>query len=252
MKFYKYGNVENPKIMFLHGVLTPWHILTPQIEHFKERYYVIVPALNGHDGEKSEFISIEQEARQIEDDYLSRHGDSIFALCGLSMGGLIAFQIWKNQRIKIDHLVMDGAPLVPSGKFMTTMMTKFYLRIVHQSQKRDEKTLLRFGRHFLPKKYLAPYLNIIDQMSDETVKNMVKSTGNVRLEEGIAVDGTRLLYIYGTKMNEMLSKKSAKLMEKYYPGTVFIRCENCTHLYYAVFKPEKWNSMVESFLISEE
>lgn len=80
MKFHTFGSINKPKIILIHGTLTPWQMWETQIEYYKKKYCVIVPALNGHQEEqKSEFYSIEQEAQNIEKYCIDNNIKEIFA-----------------------------------------------------------------------------------------------------------------------------------------------------------------------------
>lgn len=249
MKFHVFGDVNKEKIILIHGVQTPWQIWMTQIEYFCEKYCVIVPALDGHEEDrKSEFISVEQEAEQIENYCIKNHGKDIFAVCGLSMGGAIAYTLWKNGILHIQKLIMDGAPLVPYSSFLKNMMTNQYLKLTRKSQKRDSKTLEMFKKSYLPERYLESFLKIADNMSDETIKNMISSIGKNTMSEGVRESGEEIMYIYGTAMNEMLSKKSVKLLKKYYSKITIVCFKGDKHCYKAIYEPKKWIETVESFL----
>jgi len=250
MEFYTFGDEKNKKIILIHGVQTPWQIWMPQVEFFSKSYYVIVPALDGHtENRKSEFCSLEQEAIKIENYCIENSFEDIFAICGLSMGGAIAFKLFERGVLKISKLVMDGAPLVKCGKLITKAMTAQYLTITHKSQKRDKKVIESFKKNYLPEIYLDSYLKIADKMTDETIKNMVSSVGSNTVSRKLSfTDGDEILYIYGTKVNEVLSRKSASVLAKYYPKTTFYRCKGCAHCYYAIYMPERWIDIVDGFL----
>lgn len=248
MKMHLYGLSENPKMLLIHGVLTPWQVWEPQVQHFKERYQVYVVELDGHTQDKaSRFVSIEAETEKIEKYCEDREIDTFDVVCGLSMGGLIAYTLWKNQRLKIRYLIMDGAPLIPIGRIAAAMMMRFYLKIVHKSQKRDPKTLDNFKRDFLPEKYLESYLALVDLISDTSIENIVHSVCQNDLRTDIEND-TRILYIHGTKANEALSQKSAKILKEFYPKTEILCFIGVAHGYKAVFEPDTWIAVVEDFL----
>lgn len=249
MQFHVFGDAEKPKILLIHGVLTPWQVWNEHIEYYSKNYFVIVPALDAHTEEQpSEFISIEQEAEQIEHYLLQNKLDSVYAVCGCSMGGAIASLMWKNGRIKIQNLIMDGAPLVPAGSLLTNIMTNNYLNIIHKSKERDTKTLENFKKVFLPEKYLYSYLKIADNMSDSSMSNIIRSVCANRLPTNIRDSGTKILYIHGTKLNESLSKKSAKLLRKYYPNIKIICKKGAAHCETAIYQTHKWLETVDKFL----
>lgn len=248
MIMHLYGLPENPKMLLIHGVLTPWQIWEPQIQYFKERYHVLVVELDGHTQDKaSRFVSVELEAEKIEKYCEDREIKEIEVVCGLSMGGTIAHALWKNQNLKIRHMIMDGAPLIPAGRIASAMMTRNYLKIVHKSQKRDPKTMESFKKVFLPEKYLEPYLDLVDLISDTSIENIVHSVCTSELAIDVENE-TRILYMHGTKGNEALSQKTAKVLKEFYPETEILCFAGDPHAYKAVFEPEVWIGVVEEFL----
>lgn len=248
MKLHLYGLPENPKMLLIHGMLTPWQIWEPQVQYFKERYQVFVVELDGHTQDKaSRFVSVEAEAEKIEKYCEDREITGFDVVCGLSMGGVIAYTIWKNQKLKLGHLIMDGALLMPAGRIVEGIMTRSYLKIVHKSQKRDPKTLENFKKDFLPEKYMEPYLALIDLISDTSIENIVHSTCRNELRIDIEND-TKILYIHGTKANEILSQKSAKILKEFYPETEILCFMGDSHGYKAVFESDTWIAAVEDFL----
>ncbi len=252
MQFYVFGKRQSPRVVLIHGMQTPWQIWTAQIAHFCENYCVIVPALSGHEEETaSEFISLEKEARQIEDYCLQDHGCELYAVCGLSMGGAIAYILWKNQKLRIRNLVMDGAPLVPYGELMRKIMTRQYLMLTRKSRKRDQRTLKNFKKAFLPEEYLDSFLKIADHMSDQSIKNIVSALSRSQMKSGIPSEETNIVYIHGTRANELLSKKSARRLRRLYPKSLIICFKGDAHCQKAIYAPEAWLQAVESVLVNQ-
>ena len=155
MEFHTFGNKNNKSVILIHGVLTPWQIWEKQINFLKEKFYIVVPALDGHIEEHaSEYISVDDEAEKIEKYVSEELNGTVYALCGLSMGGVIANKLYERNKIQIKYLVLDGAPLVRISSVADKFMTISYKSIVHKSKSRDKKTLKNFTRVFLPEKFL--------------------------------------------------------------------------------------------------
>lgn len=248
LNIHTFGDGNNPVMILVHGVLTPWQIWMEQVQYFSDKYYVLVPELDGHtENEISEFVSVEDEAIKIVNYCIENNLPNIAVLCGLSMGGAVSYNIWKNQKLDIEHLVLDGAPLIPSGSIIEKFMEKSYLKIIEKSKKRDPKTLENFKRDFLPEKHLDNYLQIADRMSNTSMYNIISSVCKSNIQDGIVSD-TKILYIHGTKGNEILSKKSAARMKTYYPDIKIICCKGDMHCQKALFEPQKWINMVDGFL----
>lgn len=249
MEFHTFGDKNNKAVVLIHGVLTPWQIWERQIAVLKEKYYVVVPALDGHIEEyESEFISVEDEAKQIENYIANEQIKTIFALCGLSMGGVIAYKIFERNILHTENLVLDGAPLVKMPFIAEKAMTGAYINIIRKSKKRDRKTLDNFKKDFLPERYLENYLRFSDTMSDSTVRNMLHSVCANELVSTANSDNTRILYMHGTRGNEVYSIKTAEKMKKIYPY-IEIKCfDGYKHAELAVYEPDKWLETVITFL----
>lgn len=253
MKFHTFGSDKNPPVILIHGTLTPWQIWERQIEHFKKNYYVVIPALDAHEEEIStEFLSLDQQAQQIEDYIIDNLKLEPFAVCGISMGGAIASVMWRNGIVGIKNLVMDSAPIMPMGKLAAKVMTGNYIKIISNSKKRDPKTLENFKKHFLPEKYLDSFLKIADNMTETSIRNMLNSVCENELCLGIPHGETNILYMHGTKGTEFFQMKCAAYLKKHYPETKVICFRKAGHCEAAIYKPEKWLEVVDNFLNTED
>lgn len=249
MKFHIFGQ-ENKKIMILiHGVLTPWQIWQEQVDYFKKEYCVIVPALDGHiEEEMSEYKSVDDEAYKITEYVKNNYGKNIDVLCGLSMGGAIAYKIFENGTLDVKYLVIDGAPLSPIGKLPIWFMKKSYISIIHKSKARDKKTLESFKKDFLPEKYLPSFLKFADTMTDETIVNMINSVFKVRVSKTPIDNNTKILFLHGTKGNEVISEKSSKIIKEIYPQTKVKCFKGYAHAELAIYHTSDWINNVDDFI----
>ncbi len=250
MVIHEFIDGNKPIMVLVHGVLTPWQVWTPQINFFKERYDVYAVALDAHlEDKESEFISVADEADKIIKHFQKKNIMKIDVLCGISLGGKIAHEIWKRGTLTVNNLIMDGAPLVSCPKVAIKIMVKNYKDIVHKSKERDGKVIENFKKYFLPEKYLDSYLKIADFMTNESIENIVNSVFAGGKIEGVN-NSSRILFIHGTKGNEILSKKAAKLMKRHYPETEIICFKGDAHCYKAIYEPEIWITAVNDFLQS--
>lgn len=249
MQIHKFIDGSKPVMVLIHGVLTPWQIWTPQITAFKERYNIYAVALSAHTEENaSEFVSLSAEVNDIIEYFRENNIHTIDVLCGISFGGKISFEIWKGGRLDIRSLVMDGAPLLSCPKFAVNIMVNNYKNIIRKSKARDAKVIESFKKSFLPEKYLGSYLKIADNMTENSVENIINSAFSESITAG-ADDRTKILFIHGTKGNEVISKKSAKLVKSRYPSSTEIVCfKGDTHCYKMIYEPQKWIETTEEFL----
>ena len=248
MRFHTFGQPSSPVILLIHGMLTPWQIWGPQIAHFCRDHYVIAAALDAHtEEEPSEFRSIEEEADTIAAYLRSQKLTTLHAVCGISLGGAVACRLWQNSELRIRHLILDGAPLVRIPRIAEVCMIWNYRRILRASRQRDPRTLAAFKRDFLPEQYLESYLKIADRMSDDSICALLRSVCRYELTADMP-SGTRVLFLHGTKGNEMISAKAAKRLRQHLPELEILCCEGRAHCEIAVYHPEKWLEIVENWM----
>ena len=174
-------------------------------------------------------------------------GGNVFLLAGLSMGGRIAATAAKSKDIKIENLVLDGAPLTRINGLMKAVFKKNYKVIIARSKARDPKILESAKKDFLPEKMIPFYLDVADNMEEQSIDNMIDTVFTDFNFSGYP-DDMRILFMHGTKGNESVSRKCAVKMKKANPQTE-IRCfEGFAHAELACFKSEQWVKEVEGFI----
>ena len=233
MEILEFGNKKNKKIILIHGFQSPYQVWEEYIEHYKEDYHIIVPILPGHNPKKQEeFISFKESAKEIEDYIISNYGKDVYAIFGMSMGGVLTATIWENKKLNIEKVIFDGSPLLSYNNFIKKFMIRFYIDITHKSQRREQKTLEQAVNNIITRDKLKFLLQALDNMSDATIVNYINGIGNFKLSNKIDTRDTNVYYYHGTKTNEMLAKKTAKYIKKNYPNSNIIcfkgkgHCEN--------------------------
>ena len=248
MVFHTYGNKENKAVVLIHGMITPYQIWNKTIEEFADSHYVIVPELDGHtEDETSEFKSVEDEARKIAEYLTKELNGEVYLLAGISMGGRIVSELAKSTAIKIENLVIDGAPLMKVNGILKSIMRNNYKAILKKSKARDPKVKASFEKNFLPGEYWNEFLKIADNMSIETVDNIIDSL--FRPFEFIKYpDDMKILFMHGTKGNESVSKKGALKMKELNPKMEIRSFDGLAHAELLCFKQEQWNRELREFL----
>ena len=248
MVFHTYGNKENKAVVLIHGMITPYQIWNKTIEEFADSHYVIVPELDGHtEDETSEFKSVEDEARKIAEYLTKELNGEVYLLAGISMGGRIVSEVAKNTGLRIENLVIDGAPLMKVNGIFKRIMRNNYKAILKKSKGRDPKVKVSFEKNFLPGEYWNEFLKIADNMSIETVDNIIDSL--FRPFEFIKYpDDMKILFMHGTKGNESVSKKGALKMKELNPKMEIRSFDGLAHAELLCFKQEQWNRELREFL----
>lgn len=159
MEILEFGDRNKRKIIFIHGFQCPYQIWEKYIEHYQKDYHIIIPIMPGHNPKKQEkFFSFLQTSRELEDYYISRYGKSVYAIYGMSMGGVLTATLWQNGQLEIEKVIFDGSPLVSVNGIMKIMMLQFYLNITHKSQQRDKKNIDASDKKYLPTRISPGFL----------------------------------------------------------------------------------------------
>ena len=239
MEILEYGNKEKEKIILIHGFESPYQIWEEYIEYYKMDYHILVPILPGHNpNEKEEFNSFQETAQKIEEYYISRYGNHVYAIYGMSMGGVLASQLWQNKNLNINYLVLESSPLLSYNQLMTKFLTNQYLMLTHKTKQRDKKVINQAVNSIISEDKLDEFLEMIDNMSDATIKNYVQEIGDYKLPNDIDTPNTKIYYYHGTKINELLAKKTAKYISKHYPNSKVICLKGKGHCEDSLLKPK--------------
>ena len=252
MQILEFGNKKNSKIILIHGFESPYQIWEEYIEHYKKDFHIIVPILQGHNPDlKEEFTSIKESAKEIEDFYTSQYGNDVYAIYGMSMGGIIASQLWENKNLNISKLILESSPLLSYNRFMTFILTKNYLMLTHKTQQRDEKIVKQAINSIISEDKLEHFLRVLDNMSDTTIINYLNEAGKYNLPNNIDTPDTEIIYYHGTTINEMLAKKTAKYIKKYYPNSQIICFNGKGHCEISLMDPKSMIKELNKVLVKK-
>lgn len=240
MQILEYGNPEHEKIIFIHGFESPYQIWNDYVEYYKEKYCVIVPILPGHNvKEKEDFDSFHKCVEELENYYISRHGNKVFAVYGMSMGGVFASHVWQNQKIGIDKLIMESSPLLGFENFMVSILTKQYLMLTHKAQAGDKKIIKQAVNSMITEDKRDIFMELLEHISDTTIINYIKEAGRYKLPDKIETPATEIYYLYGSKLNEILFRKVAGFLKKNYPNAITMCLRGKGHCEDALLRPQE-------------
>lgn len=241
MRILEFGNTNNPTIILVHGFESPYQIWNEYIEYYREKYHILVPILPGHDSqEKSDFISFNETASEIEEYCIARSLNHIYAIYGMSMGGVLASYLWRNKKLSFNIVILESSSLLPFKKWMTQILIKQYLNITQKARARDEKVVHNATKSMVTEDLLDVFLELLDNITDKTIKNYLNEVGQFKLPMDIDTPKTQIIYFYGGKMNEIPFRKVAKYIKKNYINSTTICLEGKGHCEDALLHPNEW------------
>ena len=236
MEILEFGNINNPKMLLIHGFQSPYQVWDEYINYYKDEYHVIVPVLPGHNPKLNDrFESMEKIILEIEQ-FILKYSDSINVVYGMSMGGMIASLLWQNKKIKINKLILDGAPILGMSSLIKPIITKSYINLTSKCKNRDEKVLNQAIGSFIRKENFNDFLSVMDEITNEDIKGYVSAISRYKLPKNISSD-TKIIFYHGTKFSDALGKKGAKYIKKYYKNSKIIKMNGLGHCETAFLRP---------------
>lgn len=247
MRILEYGNPNDPVILLIHGFESPYQVWDDYVAHFQGNYHILLPILPGHDpGEKSEFLSFEATAKEIEDFCISKSIDRVHAVYGMSMGGVLASILWKNGRLSFEKILLESSPLLPFGDLAAKVMTRQYIAITRKARQRDKKVLQSAVQSMVTEDKLDAFLELLDNISDTTIENYLQAVGRFRLPADLP--DAQLVYFYGGKLSEVFFRNVARFLRKHYQNVTTVCLKGKGHCEDALLHPKERIRQLELYI----
>ena len=236
-------------LVLVHGFLGSSEMWNPQINFFKDKFRVIVPALPGFG--KSNTInscnSIECMANAILN-LLEKKEINNFNLLGHSMGGMIVQEIAKIAGDKILKLICYGTGPrgnIP-GRFETIDQSRKKLKINGL-----KNTAYRIAKTWFIKEEKAKYFYLCEeagkQTSIEAADNGLIAMKNWNGVENLKNIKIETLIIWGDQ-DKAYNFNQVETLNDNIPNSNLKIIKGCSHNVH-LEKPDEFNAVVEEFLI---
>ena len=255
MRFHTYGDPTMPPVMLIHGGGNAWWNYLRQARALSERYYVILPTLDGHGEEfATPYISTERTADELLD-YIDTHcGGHLFALGGVSLGGQIVIELLYRRADVACKAIIDGSLCIPQpglARFCIASVRLFGRWMFSEKACRWQLAMMPW---MLPAKMLYPdelqryYLQDMPRLPMETMLTMYRTyMMNYRLKPSIRQSKAQVMYWYGEKEMKCV-KQSARLFCSIHPNCRIYEAKGYGHGYLSVYLPEEWLKRAVPFL----
>lgn len=113
-------------MLLLPGLGVSHEIFLPLIEQLQGRFSILAASADGFTpGKQTRFTSVDDQAVQTIA-YVQQHcAGHLNAAYGLSMGGKILSRILERNEIRVDHAILDAAPLLPLPKWLANPLRHY-------------------------------------------------------------------------------------------------------------------------------
>ena len=241
MNIYEFGGADQKSLVMIHGACMSWDMFQDSIDELKEDFHIFAVAVPGHDlTTNEEFTTVEDIADRIETKLISRGQREIDVLYGLSMGGGFVIRMLADNRLHVNHAVIDAGitPYELPRPITRLILLRDFL--MTEWGKHSKKAL---SLAFPPEKYTQEGIDymhkVMRHMSAKTIWRVFDSTDNYSVSPGFPVLDTLIEYWYGQD-----EKRARKLdiawMKKHIPSVWFREIPGMDHGQYALMQPKQF------------
>lgn len=203
MKFYTFGQKENPAILLLPGTCCHWKTNYEKVIPYLEKdFYVVCVSYDGFDeAEDAVFDSMISQTEKIEQYIKDNFSGKIHAAYGCSMGGSFVGLLVQRKVIHISHGILGSSDLDQEEGFSAKLKAWLIAKVLHGMFKSG--TLPKFFQKRIDKKdpetraYMEKMLALfgvgnkkMSFVKKESIRNQFYSDLVTPLEEKISVSDT--------------------------------------------------------------
>ena len=215
----EYGIKNKETIILLHGGGLSWWNYIDEIELLKNDYRLIIPILDGHFGSDKNFISIEDNAREIINFIDNNFDGKVKLICGLSLGGQIALEVIESA---LAYQVKNISKLV-----------EFFINMTYKLISKKIFSKLQFKSLRIRKDLFEVYYNDTSKITKENLISFIKASLNYNIKESLRNCKVKALILVGSKEKQIIKKSANKIksmiklseleiLEGYYHGDISV------------------------------
>ena len=254
MKIYTFGKEDAPAILLLPGTCCHWkgnfgHVI-PLLE---TDFRVLCVSYDGFDEtEQTEFLTMTDETKKIEDYIQKQCNGHIRAVYGCSLGGSFVGLLAARKRIRMDYGILGSSDLDQTSKFVAKLQTDFLLHLIYPLihdgrfknrflQKQMEKRAVQMGDYV--KSFMEMFGGARPYVTKQSCKNQFYSDLITPLPDKIDVPGTEIHIFYALKMG----KRYRTRYERHFAHPV-IHEQDLRHEELLACYPEQWAELVAKII----
>ena len=216
----------------------------------KDNFHIVTPIIDGH-GENADefFISIENSAGKLLE-YIERQcNGKIFALGGLSIGGLIVTEALSTIPDITQFAIIESALVLPI-KWVTPLIAPS-VKLFYGLVKKRWFAKLQAKKLFVSEDMFEQYYKDSSKISKQSLININLSNYGYVLKSNIEKTKTKTLIIAGDKELSSI-KKSAIILNRKMPDSTLYLAQNMGHGELSLANPKEYVRKIREFFSSHD
>lgn len=221
MKFYEFGQKENPVIMLIPGTCCHWkNNFSHVIDLLKKDFYVVCASYDGFDDtEESEFLDMQRETEKIESYINKQFQGAIHAVYGCSLGGSFVGLLLQREKIHMNHGIIGSSDLdevsIGKAKLQTMLIVPLFYKMLHSGKIPGfirNRMVKRCGEEYVKHGLRMMGIGGVDMsfVSKRSMKNQYYSDLITVLGNHMEVKDTSIHCFFAAKMGDKYKKRYLK------------------------------------------
>ena len=242
MKTVEYGKGNKDVIIFLHGGGLSWWNYREVAELLSDRFYIVIPILNGHSGSDSSFTSIEDNAKELIAYIDENFGGHVLLIGGLSLGGQILVEMLSQRSNICEFAIIESALVLPMK--LTSALIKPAYHMCYPLIKKRWFAKLQFKALHIKAEHFEDYYKDSASISEKDMVAFLMANSNYCAKDALADCEAKALILVGSK-EQPIMKKSAQMIADCLPES---RLEVLQNYYHGDFSINHAGQYVEKLL----
>lgn len=211
MNVCEYGKGNSKTIIFLHGGgLSTWNY-REEAERLKDKFHVVVPALNGHSGSDKKFTTIEENASDIIDYIdIAFHG-RVFLIAGLSLGGQILVEMLSQRKNICQFAIIESALVLPMK--MIAILTKPAFSLCYPLIRKRWFAKMQFKALHLKSVFFEDYFRDSVNIQKADLVAFMAANSSYKIKDSLSNCRAKTVVLVGGKEQRVM-KKSARIISQ--------------------------------------
>ncbi len=222
----EFGIKNEEVIVLLHGGGLSWWNYTDEIELLKNRFHIIIPALDGHSGSDADFTSIEDNAARIIRYIDEKFEGQVCLIGGLSLGGQILLEILSQRKDICRFAVIESALALPMP--ITHSLIRPGMRLSYGLIQKKWFSRLQMRSLKIRSDLFDNYYRDTGAITCENYIMFMQSNSAYRAKPGLSLCRAKALIVVGGRERPVM-KKSAKLIHALIPDSELIMVRDYHH-----------------------
>lgn len=216
MKVVEYGKGNPEVVVLLHGGGLSWWNYRKEAELLQKRYHVVLPILDGHGDSDCDFISIEENAKEMISYINENFGGNVLFMGGLSLGGQILVEMLTQKKDICRYAIIESALVIPMR--ITHMLIRPMFEMSYGLIKAPWFSKLQFQSLKIQKELYEDYYRDTCKISKDNMISFLKANSDFQIRSALRENSAKVLVLVGEKEQRKM-KTSATMLHEALPNS---------------------------------